>query len=43
MMSVLYNKMGIKKDFILLGSYFLILSTVLESEDAFVFYYDSEY
>jgi hypothetical protein len=32
--------MGLKKDFILVSAYFLILSTVLESEDAFVNYYN---
>lgn len=33
--------MTIKKDFILTAVYFLILSTVLEAEDAFIYYYDS--
>lgn len=32
--------MGKKKDLLLTGAYFLILSTVLQAEDAFVTYYD---
>jgi hypothetical protein len=34
--------MALKKDFLLAGAYFLILSTVLEAEDAFVYYFNSE-
>lgn len=33
--------MGIKKDFLIVATYFFIISTVLEAEDAFVYYYDS--
>jgi hypothetical protein len=35
--------MGFLKELLLLGSYFLLLSTTLQSEDAYVFFYESEF
>lgn len=42
---VIFNNpqiMGLSRDLLSLGGYFLLLSAVIQAEDAFVYYYDEQ-